>query len=59
VAPGLLQDLVRSQSRRAHGGTAAAAQAAIEDLIGELREHKREIVGTHRTPFTLIRGGRR
>jgi hypothetical protein len=59
VAPALLQELVRSQSRRAHGGSLAAAHAALEDLIGELRVHRTEIVGPRRAPFTLIRGGRR
>lgn len=58
VAPELLQSLVRDQSRRAHGGSLAAAHAAIEDLIAEVRGHRQEIVVT-REPFTLIRGGRR
>ena len=60
VAPSLLQDLIRTQSRRAHGGALQATHAALDDLISELREHRTEIV---RPPgqraFTVIRGGKR
>lgn len=59
VAPALLQDLIRDESRRAHGGSLGAAHAALDDLICELRKHRTELVGTKRHPFTLIRGGRR
>lgn len=59
VAPALLQDLIRDESRRAHGGSLGAAHAALEDLICELREHRTQLVGTKLGPFTLIRGGRR
>lgn len=60
VAPSLLRTLVREQSRRAHGGSLGAAHAALEDLIAEVREHKREIVKPRRAAaFVLIRGGRR
>jgi hypothetical protein len=60
VAPSLLRELVREQSRRAHGGSLGAAHAALEDLIAEVREHKREIVRPARAGgFVLIRGGRR
>lgn len=60
VAPSLLKDLVREQSRRAHGGALQATHAALEDLICELREHRTEIVRPvgHRA-FRVIRGGRK
>lgn len=58
IAPSLLQDLLRDQSRRAHGSTANSAHAALEDLIAELRGHREELLTTRRGPFTLIRGGR-
>lgn len=60
VAPSLLRDLIREQSRKVHGGALQATHAALEDLISELREHRTEIVRPigHRA-FTIIRGGKR
>jgi hypothetical protein len=59
VAPSLLRELVQQQAKRAHGGSLAAAQAALQDLIGELREHRTEFVGKGDRRFAVIRGGRR
>jgi hypothetical protein len=57
VHPSLLEQLARPMRRRARAGAFGAAHAAVEDLITELQEHRREIVTPRRKTFPLLRGG--